>query len=285
MILVFGRTGQVATELRLFANVHTLGREQANLSDPLACAEVIRRHRPRAVINAAAYTDVDKAEMEENLATVINGDAPAAMAAACADLGIPLVHISTDYVFDGIGLTPWSVSDCPNPQNAYGRSKLKGEQEIMASGCTYVILRTSWIFSAYGNNFAKTMWRLSKKQETISVVSDQVGGPTFAREVAQTCISIVEQIIRSPDKSGVYHYSGAPNVSWLTLANNIFQQLGSKTTASAVSTRQYPALANRPLNSRLDCSKTKTVFGVSRPSWRDGLIDVMKDLELGHDRT
>ena len=157
MIMVFGRTGQVAMELQGLANVNTLGREQANLSDPVACAEIIRRYRPRAVINAAAYTDVDKAETEENLATVINGDAPAAMAAACADLGIPLVHISTDYVFDGIGVTPWSVSDRPNPQNAYGRSKLKGEQAIMASGCAYVILRTSWVFSAYGSNFVKTM--------------------------------------------------------------------------------------------------------------------------------
>jgi len=145
MILVFGKTGQVAIELQSQKDVIAIGRDQADLSNSSTCAEAIRRCKPRAVINAAAYTAVDKAESEEHLANKINGDAPGAMASACADLDIPFVHISTDYVFDGSGTRPWSVTDIPNPKNAYGRSKLKGEQAIKASGCAHAILRTSWV--------------------------------------------------------------------------------------------------------------------------------------------
>ena len=162
MILVFGKTGQVATELLAYENVTALGRDKADLSNPRDCAEAIKLYKPHAVINAAAYTAVDKAENEESLANTINGDAPGAMAITCAKLNIPFVHISTDYVFDGTGIVPWSVSDSTNPQNAYGRSKLKGEQAIMASGCVHAILRTSWVVSAHGNNFIKTMCRLSE---------------------------------------------------------------------------------------------------------------------------
>ena len=146
----FGKTGQVATELQDFEFVKALGREQADLSDPEACARAVKFYRPQAVTNAAAYTAVDKAESEEDLANIINGDATGAIANACSELNIPLVHISTDYVFDGTGTKPWSITDIPNPRNAYGRSKLKGEEIIKASGCTYAILRTSWVVSAHG---------------------------------------------------------------------------------------------------------------------------------------
>ena len=149
-MLVFGQTGQVATELQEFEGVKALGRHQADLTDPLTCSKAIKFYNPRAVINAAAYTNVDKAESEEELANTINGDAPFAMAKACAELNIPFVHISTDYVFDGTGIKPWTVKDTPKPLNAYGRSKLRGEQAICASGCKYAILRTSWIVSAHG---------------------------------------------------------------------------------------------------------------------------------------
>lgn len=142
-MLVFGKTGQVATELRSHKDVIALGRDEADLSIPTTCAEAVRRYKPRAVINAAVYTAVDKAESEENLANIINGDAPDAMASVCADLDIPLVHISTDYVFDGSGTALWSVTETPNPKNAYGRSKLKGDQAIIAPGCIHAILRTS----------------------------------------------------------------------------------------------------------------------------------------------
>ena len=284
MILVFGKTGQVATELPSYKDVIALGRDQADLSVPTMCTEAIQRYKPRAVINAAAYTAVDKAESEENLANTINGDAPGAMASACADLDIPLVHISTDYVFDGSGTTPRSTIDTPNPKNAYGRSKLKGEQAIKASGSAYAILRTSWVVSAHGNNFVKTMRRLSETKDCITVVDDQIGGPTCARDIAQTCLSIAEQLIQDPSKSGIYHYSGEPNVSWCEFANTIFEQMDCKTIANPISTTEYPTPASRPLNSRLDCEAIQKTFGITRPFWRDGLEEILRDLEGEHDR-
>lgn len=284
MILVFGKTGQVAMELQTHKEVIALGREQADLSNPRACAEAIKHSEPRGVINAAAYTAVDKAESEENLANTINGDAPGAIAVACADLDIPFVHLSTDYVFDGSGTAPWSVTDAPNSKNAYGRSKLKGEQVIMASGCTYAILRTSWVVSAHGNNFVKTMRRLSETRNRITVVDDQIGGPTCARDIAQTCISVIEQLIKDPRKSGLYHYSGQPNVSWCQFANAIFEQIDCKTIASPIPTKEYPTPATRPLNSQLDCTVTQDIFGIARPFWRDGLEEILRDLEDAHEK-
>ena len=165
MILVFSKTGQVARELQQLRAVMALGREEADLNDPQACSDAIRHHSPNAVINAAAYTAVDQAEDEEAIATVINGDAPSAMARACAELGIPFVHISTDYVFEGTGQAPWQPQDQTAPQNAYGRSKLAGETGIADSGGTYAILRTSWVVSAHGANFIKTMLRLSETRD------------------------------------------------------------------------------------------------------------------------
>lgn len=284
MILVFGSTGQVATQLQAHKDIIALGRDQIDLSLPTTCAEAIRRYKPRAVINAAAYTAVDKAETEESLANTINGDAPGFMATACADLDIPLVHLSTDYVFDGSGTAPWSVKDTPNPKNAYGRSKLKGEQAIRASGSKYAILRTSWVVSAHGNNFVKTMRRLSETRDHITVVDDQIGGPTCARDIAQTCISISEQLILDPTKSGIYHFSGQPNVSWCQFANAIFEQIDCQTIARAIPTMEYPTPASRPLNSRLDCALTQNTFGIARPFWRDGLEEILRDLEGEHDK-
>jgi dTDP-4-dehydrorhamnose reductase len=278
MILVFGKTGQVATELESHDDIIAIGRDQADLSSPSTCVEAIRRYKPRAVINAAAYTDVDRAEREEGLANVINGDAPGAMASVCAELGIPLVHISTDYVFDGSGMAPWCVTDNPNPRNAYGRSKFKGEQAVKASGCVHAILRISWVVSAHGDNFVKTMRHLSETRDCITVVDDQIGGPTCARDIAQTCISIAEQLIQDPCKSGVYHYSGQPNVSWRQFANAIFEQMDCKTIVSPITTKDYPTLALRPLNSRLDCKSTESTFGIARSSWRVGLNAILNDL-------
>ena len=206
------------------------------------------------------------------------------MASACVDLNIPLVHISTDYVFDGTGTKPWSIIDIPNPKNAYGRSKLKGEQAIKASGCVHAILRTSWVVSAHGNNFVKTMRRLSDTQEHITVVDDQIGGPTCARDIAQTCISITEQLIDDRDKSGIYHYSGQPDVSWCQFANAIFEHMDCKTIASPIPTTEYPTPAIRPLNSRLDCGVTQDTFRIARPFWRDGLEEILRELEGNYDK-
>ena len=173
----------------------------------------------------------------------------------------PTVHISTDYVFDGSGTKPWSVTDTPHPQNVYGRSKLKGEHAIKASGCVHVIMRTSWVVSAHGNNFVKTMRRLSEKRDYITVVDDQIGGPTCARDIAETCISIAEQLILDPRKSGIYHYSGQPNVSWCQFANAIFEQMDCKTIASPIPTTEFPTPARRPLNSRLTVRLHKAHLG------------------------
>ena len=279
MILVFGKMGQVATELQRLGNVVALGRDQVDLSDPAACSDAIRAHAPRAVINAAAYTAVDRAEEEEALATLINGDAPTAMAQACSDLGIPVIHISTDYVFDGTGERPWQPHDPTAPQNAYGRSKLAGEIGIRNSGAVHTILRTSWVVSAHGANFVKTMLRLSETRGALTVVADQIGGPTPARDIAAACLQIAEQLIANPSKSGTYHYSGAPDVSWADFATQIFEQAGKAVAVTPISTTDYPTPAKRPLNSRMDSNATEQAFGIPRPDWRDGLNTILKDLE------
>lgn len=226
MILVFGKTGQIAMELSVLNDVQALGREEANLSYPQSCYDAVLLNKPEVVINAAAYTSVDSAEADEKLAKLINGEAPAAIAKACAKLDIPLVHISTDYVFDGSGTTPWSSFDIPNPQNVYGGSKLQGENAVVSSGCTFAILRTSWVVSAHGNNFVKTMLRLSETRNHLTVVDDQIGGPTCARDIAHACVLIAKKLIDEPAKAGIYHYSGQPDVSWCQFANAIFEKTG-----------------------------------------------------------
>ena len=280
MILVFGKTGQVATELQHLGDVLALGRDQADLSDPVACARVIRKLAPQAVINAAAYTAVDKAEENEELATIINGHTPTAIAQTCAELQIPLVHISTDYIFEGSGEAAWKPCDTTAPQNAYGRSKLAGENGIRNSGVTHAILRTSWIVSAHGVNFVKTMLGLSETRDTLSVVADQIGGPTPARDIAGACLMIAQQLQEYPSKSGTYHYSGAPNVSWVDFASEIFSQAARPVTVTPIQTAAYPTPAKRPLNSRMDCSTTFSTFGIEQPDWRIGLKAMLKELEV-----
>ena len=279
MILVFGKTGQVAIELQRFGGVAALGRDEVDLCDTMACADAIKHYSPKAVINAAAYTAVDKAEGQEFLATVINGDAPTAMATACEALEIPLVHISTDYVFKGTGETSWVPDDQTSPRNAYGRSKLIGEIGICNSNAVHAILRTSWVVSAHGTNFVKTMLNLSETRDVLSVVVDQIGGPTPARNIAATCLEIAEQLIQDPSKSGTYHFSGAPDVSWYEFATEIFQQAGRTVNVTPIRTDDYPTVARRPLNSRLECRMTEEVFGLLRPNWRDELAIILKELE------
>ena len=280
LILVFGKTGQVATELQRLGGVIALGRDQVDLSDPKACSDAIWHHEPRAVINAAAYTAVDRAEGEEALATIINGDAPAAMAGTCAALGIPLVHISTDYVFDGTGTVPWQPNDLTAPQCAYGRSKLAGEKAIRNSGVAHVILRTSWVVSAHGGNFVKTMLRLSDTRDALNVVADQIGGATPARDIAAACSRIAAHLIQDPSKSGTYHFGGTPDVSWAEFATEVFGLASKSVTVTPILTADYPTPAERPLNSRLDCTTTEQVFGIQRPNWRLGLNSILRELEV-----
>jgi dTDP-4-dehydrorhamnose reductase len=278
-ILVFGQTGQVATELRaLEPGAIFLGRDRADLSDPEACAAVIREIHPDAVINAAAWTAVDKAESEEGEATVVNGAAPTAMARAAAQIGVPFVQISTDYVFNGAGEAPFAPDHPVAPLGAYGRSKLAGEQGVMAAGGIHAILRTSWVFSAHGANFVKTMLRLSESRDRLTVVADQIGGPTPARAIAEACLKIARQLCADPSKGGIYHFSGAPDVSWADFAREIFAQAGRKTVVEDIPTSAYPTPAQRPANSRMDCATTKKVFGIDRPDWKADLGLVLDTL-------
>lgn len=277
-ILVFGKTGQLARELAAHEGVTCLGRDQADLSHPAACAAAIRAAQPQMVINAAAYTAVDRAEEEEALAQVVNGAAPGAMAAACAGLGIPFVTVSTDYVFDGSGEAPWRPGDAPGPLNAYGRSKLAGEEMVRAAGGVHAILRTSWVVSAHGSNFVKTMLRLGRDRERLTIVADQTGAPTPARAIAAACLEIARQLAQDPAKSGTYHLAGAPQTSWADVAREIFAQAGVDCAVEDIPTAAYPTPAARPLNSRLDCTTLETVFGLPQPDWRLGLKDILKDL-------
>ena len=279
MILVFGKTGQVACALQRQADVVALDRSAADLADPAACARTIRTHAPRAVINAAAWTAVDQAEDEEAAATVVNGAAPGAMARACAALDIPFVHISTDYVFDGAGHTPWQPGDTTGPLGAYGRSKLAGERAVQAAGGTAAILRTSWVFSAQGKNFVKTMLRLGAVQPSLAVVADQIGGPTAAADIAAACRVMARGLQTRPELAGIYHFSGAPDVSWADFAREIFAQAGLPCTVRDIASAEYPQKAQRPANSRLDCTSLQTAFGIARPDWRLSLTHVLQDLK------
>lgn len=279
-LLIFGSTGQVATELkRLAPDAVFLGRAQADLSDPAACAAAIRAHSPTAVINAAAWTAVDKAETEEAAATVVNGAAPAAMAQACTVLNIPFVHISTDYVFDGAGDAAFAPDHATAPLGAYGRSKLAGEIGVRAAGGTHAILRTSWVFSAHGANFVKTMLRLGAERPRLTVVADQIGGPTPASAIAAACLTIAEALGRDAGLSGTYHFSGAPAVSWADFAREIMAQAGLPCEIGDIPSSAYPTPAKRPGNSRMDCASLATAFDISQPDWRLALRDVVTTLK------
>lgn len=282
-ILVFGKTGQVARELQALAPVGApiiaLGREEADLGAPGTCAAAIERHTPKVVINAAAYTSVDRAEDEEELATQVNGGAPAEMAKACVVRDIPFIHLSTDYVFNGRGDTAWRPDDETAPISAYGSSKLAGEQGVAAAGGRHVILRTSWVFSAHGQNFVTTMLRLGAGRDQLRVVADQVGGPTPAAAIAQACLTISDQLTNDPGKSGIYHFAGAPDASWADFARAIFAQAGLVCEVADINTTDYPTPARRPANSRLDCRTTEGIFGIARPDWRAGLAAVLKEIK------
>jgi dTDP-4-dehydrorhamnose reductase len=278
-ILVFGKTGQVAIELAgQEPNAIFLSRDQVDLTDDAACAAAIFAHAPEAVVNLAAYTAVDKAEHEEQVALQVNAYAPATMARACASLGIPFCHVSTDYVFDGSG-TQARTPDAPTgPLSAYGRTKLAGEQAIRAAGGPHVILRTSWVFSAHGTNFVKTMLRVAKERDRLKIVADQTGGPTPAAAIASALGRIARQLRAEPSKSGTYHLAGTPDVSWADFAREIFVRAGLAVRVVDIATGSYPTPARRPANSRLDCTNLTRTFGIQRPEWREGLCDVLNEL-------
>lgn len=278
-LLVFGRSGQVATELaRLAPDARFLGRDAVDLSDPEACAAAIRAARPAAVINAAAYTAVDRAESEPDLARLVNGAAPAAMARACAGAGVPFLHISTDYVFDGSGDRPWREGDPTGPLGVYGATKLAGEQGIAAAGGQSAVLRTAWVFSAHGTNFVRTMLRLGAEREELRVVADQHGGPTPAADIAATCLTMIAAMRADGTRRGIWHYSGAPDTTWAGFARAIMEEAGLLCRVVDIPSSDYPTPARRPGNSRLDCTAIARDFGIARPDWRVGLAGVVAAL-------
>ena len=278
MILTFGQTGQVATELGLQGGGPCLSRAEADFKVPGALTAALEAFRPEAIINAVAYTAVDRAEDESDLANRVNGEAVSELALACAAANIPLVHLSTDYVFDGAGTRPWQSDDPPAPLNVYGRSKLAGEEALRAAGGTYAILRCSWVVSPHGRNFVKTMLRLGAEREALDVVADQIGAPTAARDIAAACLEIAGQLSADPSKSGTYHYQSRPFASWAEVAGEIFAQAGLACTVREIATTAYPTPARRPLNSRLDCRDTERVFGLSMPDWRASLKPILEEL-------
>ena len=277
-IMMFGQTGQVATEVQRQADVIALGRDVADLSDMDALRAAIHRHQPDVVINAAAYTAVDRAEEEETFALAVNGVAPGVMAHECAVQNIPFLHVSTDYVFDGSGTAPWAASDSVDPQNAYGRTKYAGEVAVRAAGGNHAILRTSWVFSAHGANFVKTMLRLGETGDAMNVVGDQIGGPTPAVDIAATLLDMACQMMNG-QQGGTYHYAGTPAVSWADFATEIFAQVGANVTVTSIPTSEYPTPARRPLNSRMDCGSLMTDFKIAAPEWKKGLRHVLAELQ------
>lgn len=278
-ILVFGHTGQVAQELRKHPDIVTLSRAEADLTEPCDCARLIEQSTADFIINAAAYTAVDNAEDDSQNAMMINGTAPAAMAAAAAKKRIPFIQLSTDYIFGSHNGSPHKLSDPARPLNVYGVSKLKGEEGVRNAGGPHVILRTSWVFSPFGSNFVNTMLRLSETRSELNIVEDQIGGPTPASDIATTCLSIGRKLASGDGKTGTYHYSGAPGCSWADLAKEVFHQTKREVKVQGIPTSEYPTPATRPLNSLLDCSDLENDYGIDQPNWRAGLTKTL--LEIG----
>lgn len=293
-ILVTGSTGQVGWELlRTLAplgkvvGVSTRTQPWAlNLADPDSIRSLVREVKPTLIVNAGAYTAVDKAESEPELAMAVNGTGPGVLAEECKRLNVPLVHYSTDYVFDGAKAEPYTEADMPNPINRYGKSKLAGEKAIQAIGGQYLIFRTSWVYGKRGKNFLLTMLRLAKERDELQIVDDQIGAPTWSRAIAEATALIIARttFVGSPratrlnltDRSGVYHLTGGGRVSWYGFATEIFERVSTITATSApiltpIPSVRYPAIARRPLNSCLVSQTCSHDFGIQCPSWREML--------------
>jgi len=280
-LLVFGEIGQLGQELMRRAGDVTLevrGLEEADFTRPDTCVAFVEATEADAVINAVAYTAVDKAEADEELALMINGTTAGALAAAAAKRGLPFIQVSTDYVFDGTGTRPFATDHPTGPLGAYGRTKLVGEEAVRAAGGVHAILRTSWVVSAHGHNFIKTMLKLGRDRDRLTIVADQIGGPTPAAALADACLAAAKGLLADPGKSGTYHVSGGPDVSWAGFAREIFAQAKIDCEVADIPTTDYPTPAARPLNSRLDNASFEAAFGLPRPDWRAGLRAILQDL-------
>lgn len=284
-VLVCGHNGQVAqalkTQLAGLGEIHLLGRDQLDLAQPEALREPLRQLAPGLIINAAAYTAVDQAETEPDTAFAINAQAPGVLAEEALRLGAPLIHYSTDYVFDGEKATPYNEQDVPNPLGVYGRSKLAGEQAIAAVGGTHLILRTSWVYSLHGRNFLLTMQHLLQEKPQLRVVDDQIGAPTWATTIALSTRVLIERWQAGRAGAwGTYHLAAQGQTSWFGFAQAIGEQLKARGLPCAellpIPSSEYPTPARRPANSRLDCSRLAREWGVTLPHWQQALIDCLK---------
>ncbi len=279
LILVFGQSGQVATELgRHLPDALFLDGAACDLGTPTECIDAILQTRPRAVINTADYSNLNGAEQNESMAMRMNAEAPAAMARTCEELHIPLVHLSSDQVFDGKGTAPHLPSDPAHPLNVFGHSKLLGEQGIRASACVHAIVRTSWIFASHGDDFVKEMLQIGRTRTMVNVVSDQIAGPTPARDLAYALMAITEALVVDPTRTGTYHFAGTPDVSLSGFAKEIFRQAGQDIMVNEIPASLFPMRARLPLNCRLDCQSLRS-FTLQRPDWRAGLTTVLQELD------
>jgi dTDP-4-dehydrorhamnose reductase len=281
-ILLTGAGGQVAsalcTTLPPIGEVLALGRQQLDLADVLAIRQVVRSAAPAVIVNAAAYTAVDRAESEQDMAFAINAVAPEVLAQEAARLGALFVHFSTDYVFDGEKKTPYIEEDAPNPLNVYGRSKLAGERAIQNSGCRYLLLRTSWIYAEHGKNFLLTILRLAREGRELRVVDDQVGAPTSSAMIARAAAQAILRIERDRIGQGLFHMTATGAVTWCDFAKAILDAVRIPASVVPISSAEYPTAARRPRNSRMDSSKLG-VLGISMPTWRQGLDEVLHRLQ------
>lgn len=287
-ILVFGKNGQVGRELQRtlhpLGDVSALDREEANLEHKDDLFHVIEKIDPKIIVNAAAYTAVDLAEKEKDKAHRINATAVWEMAQYCKKRGSLLVHYSTDYVFDGKKKEAYLENDKPAPINFYGKSKLEGERSIIQSRCAYLIFRTSWVYSYFGKNFIKTMWRLAQEREKLEVVYDQVGAPTSAYFIAEMTAKAIEAFLKDQLKTGIYHLTPSGTVSWHQLATYVIRKANNKgvktkvtpENISAIKTESYPTPAKRPKNSVLDHQLLENALGIPFPRWQDG-VDALID--------
>lgn len=288
-ILVTGKEGQVDTSLqtlgeKLGLEIIRIGLPEIDLSKPETLEAPIREMRPDAIISSAAYTAVDKAETETDLAQAINGDAPGVLARLAAELDIPILHLSTDYVFAGDKAGAYDETDTPAPVSVYGKTKLSGEEQIRAATDNHVILRTAWVYSPYGNNFVKTMLRLGETRDELNVVADQHGCPTYAPEIARALLAVAQQVVidRDPTLRGTFHLTGQGETTWAEFAEAIFKGAEARgrgpVRVNQITTSEYPTPAKRPANSRLNGDKLDDTYGLRLDPWRESLDECLDQL-------
>jgi dTDP-4-dehydrorhamnose reductase len=287
-ILVTGGTGQLAAALATLGGnrVKLVGRPGFDFDRPATIEATFGAAAPALVVNAAAYTAVDAAEADAAAAFRANHDGPETLARLCATAGVPLIHVSTDYVYDGEKPSPYVEADAVGPRSVYGASKLAGETAVLASGARAIILRTAWVYAATGRNFVRTMLNLAQTRDALRVVADQHGCPTAAADLASAILAIARRIETNgwdDARSGIFHAAGAGETTWHGLAMAVFRQAsrhGAKTPTSveAITTAEYPTPARRPANSRLDCTRLATAFGVRFPDWHDSLVRTIDEI-------